>query len=68
MFYKDVENIKQALINNGFPNYIVDEQIKRMIKNVNQQNKHCTTPPNQQTLNFFTAIKCTTIINQMKKY
>ena len=30
---------------NGFPNYIVDEQIKRMIKNVNQQNKHWTIPP-----------------------
>ena len=49
IFYKEVENIKQALINNGFPNYIVDEQIKRMIKNVNQQNKHCTTPSSQQT-------------------
>ena len=49
IFYKEVENIKQALINNGFPNYIVDEQVKRMIKNVNQQNKHCTTPPSQQT-------------------
>ena len=49
IFYKEVENIKQALINNVFPNYIVDEQIKRMIKNVNQQNKHCTTPPSQQT-------------------
>ena len=48
IFYKEVENIKQALINNGFPNYIVDEQIKRMIKNVNQQNKYCTTPPSQQ--------------------
>ena len=41
--------IKQALINNGFPNYIVDEQINRMIKNVNQQNKHCTTRLSQQT-------------------
>ena len=49
IFYKEVENIKQALINNGFPNYIVDEQIKCMIKNVNQQNKQCTTPPSQQT-------------------
>ena len=47
IFYKEVENIKQALINNGFPNYIVNEQIKRMIKNVNQQNKHCTTSPSQ---------------------
>ena len=36
-------------INNGFPNYIVDEQIKRMIKNVNQENKQCTTPSSQQT-------------------
>ena len=42
---REIENIKQALINNGFPNYIDDEQIKPMIKNVNQQNKHCTTPP-----------------------
>ena len=49
IFYKEIENIKQALINNGFPNYIVDEQIKRMIKNVNQQNKQCTTPSSQQT-------------------
>ena len=36
-------------MNNVFPNYIVDEQIKRMIKNVSQQNKHCTTQPSQQT-------------------
>ena len=49
IFYKDIENIKQVLINNGFPKYIVDEQIKRMIKNVNQQNEHCTTPSSQQT-------------------
>ena len=49
-FYKEVENIKKALIDNGFSNYIVDEQIKRTIKNVNQQNKHCTTPSRIQTL------------------
>ena len=47
IFCKEVENIKQALVNNGFPNYIVDEQIKCMIKKVNQQNKHCTTPHSQ---------------------
>ena len=69
IFYKEVENIKQALINNGFPNYIVDEQIKRMIKNVNQQNKQCTTPSSQQTYIklFFIVTKCTTITNPMKK-
>ena len=42
-------NIKQALINNRFPNYNVDGQIIRMIKDFNQQNKHCTIPPSQQT-------------------
>ena len=69
IFYKEVENIKQALINNGFPNYIVDEQIKRMIENINQEIKHCTTPPSHQTyIKLFTVTKCTTIINQMKEY
>ena len=39
-----------ALIDNGCPNYIVDKQIKRMIKNVNQQNRTVgTTPSSQQT-------------------
>ena len=32
----------------GFPNYIVDEQIKCIIKNVSQQNKHWNTPTNKQ--------------------
>ena len=49
IFHKEVKNIKQALIDNGFPNYIADEQIKRMIKDVYQQNKQCTTPSSQQT-------------------
>ena len=48
IFYKEIKNIKQTLINNGFPNNIVDEQIKRMIKNVIQQNKHSDTPANKQ--------------------
>ena len=47
MFYKELKNIKQTLINNGFPNYIVNEQIKPTIKNVSQQNEHCNTPPNK---------------------
>ena len=49
MFYKEIQNIKQALINNGFPNYLVDEQIKRMIKNVKQQHILCTTLTSQRT-------------------
>ena len=56
--------MKQALIKNWFPNYIVDEQIKRAIRNVSQQNKHCNTPTNKQTfIKLFTVTKCTTIIN-----
>ena len=55
IFHKEVENIKQALINYGFPNCIVDGQIKCLIKNVSPQNKHCTTPTSQQTFiqNFY---------------
>ena len=69
IFYKEVENIKQALINNGFPNYIVDEQIKRMIKNVNNKiNSVLFHPVNKHISNFFIVSKCTTIINPMKKY
>ena len=28
IFYKELSNIKQTLVNNGFPNYVVDRQIK----------------------------------------
>ena len=48
MFYKDIKNIKQTLINNGFPNNIVDEQIKCIIKNGCEQNKHCNIRPSKQ--------------------
>ena len=33
-----MKNIKQNLFNNGFPNYLVDEQIKIMINNKNKIN------------------------------
>ena len=46
IFYKELKNIKQTLISNGFPNYIVDEQIQPTIRNVSQQNKHGNTPTN----------------------
>ena len=50
IFHKKLENIKQTIINNGFPNYIFDEQINCSIKNVSQQNKHCNTPTNKQKI------------------
>ena len=37
IFY-ELKNIKQNLINNGFPNYLVDKQIKLMIDNKNKIN------------------------------
>ena len=68
IFYKEVKNIKQALIDNGFPNYIVDEQIKRMIKMLtNKINSVLLHPVNKHISNFFIVTKCTTIINPMKK-
>ena len=39
IFYYELKNIKQSLINNGFQNYFVDEQIKLMIKNKNKINE-----------------------------
>ena len=33
IFYNELKDIKQTLINSGFPNYLVNEQIKLMIKN-----------------------------------
>ena len=51
--------MKQNLINNKFPNYISDEQIKGTIKNVAQVNKHCNSPPNKHTF----IKQCTTIMN-----
>ena len=53
IFYKGVENIKQALIKNGFPNYIVDQQIKRMIKMfINKINTVLLHPVNKHLSNF----------------
>ena len=58
IFYKELKNKKQTLINKGLPNYIVDEQIKRTIRNVSH------TPTNKQTfIKLFTVTKCATIIN-----
>ena len=48
IFCKELKNIKQTLINKGFPNYIVDEKNKCTIQNFSQQNKHCKTPSNKQ--------------------
>ena len=40
--------MKQTLINDGFPDYIGDEQTKRVIKNISPKNKHCNTSTYKQ--------------------
>ena len=48
ILHRSSKIIKQTVINNGFPNYIVDEQIKCTLKNISPQNKQCNTLPNKQ--------------------
>ena len=39
IFLNELENIKQTLINNGFPNYIVDTEINNFIYKTEQPNR-----------------------------
>ena len=47
IFYKELMNIKEILINNGLPYNIVDVKIKRTIRNVSLQDKHGHTSTNK---------------------
>ena len=38
MFLNELKNIKETLINNGFPNYIVDAEVKHFINQTDQPN------------------------------
>ena len=38
IFLNELKNIKQTLINNGFPNYIADTEIKQFINKPEQYN------------------------------
>ena len=46
--FSKLKNIKQFLINNVFSSHIVDEQIKRAIKNINS---NCNKKEKDTTLN-----------------
>ena len=50
LFYKALKSIKKPLINNRFPNDIVNIQIKSTIGNISQKNKQCNTPTQKQKL------------------
>lgn len=43
VFFNELKSLKQVLINNQFPNYIVDENIKLVIGNLDNINNN---PPN----------------------
>ena len=53
IFYNELKNIKQTLINNGFSNHL-DEQIKLMNNNKNKINhKNYVTQNNYNHINLF---------------
>ena len=52
IFYNELKNIKQTLINSGFLNYLEDEQFKLMINNKNKtNNKSYVTQNNYNHIN-----------------
>ena len=53
IFYNELNNVKQVLFNNGFPNYFVDKQIKLMIKNWNKITKSYVTQNNYNHINLW---------------
>ena len=52
-FYFKLKNIKHCLINNDFPNHIVDRQIKHAIKNINSNYKGNNTTNNPKHIKLF---------------
>ena len=52
IFLNERKNIKQTLINNGFPNYIVEKEIKHFINKIEQHNID-NTLNHQQSINLY---------------
>ena len=50
IFYNELQNIKQTLINNRFPNYFVEKQIKLTINDKNKINDKSYVTQNNNTL------------------
>ena len=48
IFFSELKNIKQTLLNNEFPNYFVDEQIRKTLHNIyHNENTRTLNSPNQ---------------------
>ena len=40
--YKEFKNIKQTLVNNNFPNKLIDQQIKKYFRNIHKNSNNNT--------------------------
>ena len=52
IFYKELTNIKQTLVNNNFPNKLVDQQIKLYFQNIHKNN-NTTNNNNTNGINIY---------------
>ena len=52
IFHKELTNIKQTLVNNNFPNKLVDQQIKLYLQNINKNN-NTTNNNNTNRINLY---------------
>ena len=52
LFYKELINIKETIVNNNFPNKLVDQQIKLYLQNINKNN-NITNNNNTNRINLY---------------
>ena len=52
MFYKELTNVKQTLVNNNFPNKLVGQQIKLCLHNIHKNN-NTTNKNNTNRINLY---------------
>ena len=51
IFYKELKSIKQTLINNNFPNKLIDQQIKQYLYNIHKNSNNNTNRINLYSKN-----------------
>ena len=50
IFYKELKNIKQTIVNNNFPNKLINQQIKQYLHNIHKNSNYNNT--NKIDLNY----------------
>ena len=66
IFYIELKNIRKTVITNDFSNPIVDEQIKRAIKNINSNCNGNNATSETTNINYFSEPRFTNTTNSMK--